>query len=349
MSRPKVSFVVPTLNRGRHVERAVASCLATGDAAAHLADIEVVVLDSQSDDGSWERLCERFGSDPRVKLSQNARGLGPTRSWLDGVALVTGDYATFLWSDDYVDATFLPTLLPPLLDGAALVSAQGIVRDIDDERPLPVTSGAAVVPGELFIAAQCGLKLKGVPPVTVSPAAALFPRAALDRWQAFMRAEGQATPLRQKLWWKRAIGPDLLLFLIAADNAAPVRVTAETVVQFSAHAGSITISSTSWRLRAGYWLARVWAWSRIEGGLSTNARARTAVRLLAQAAVLQVQAASAGADLGPSNDLRAGIAQVAQPLWQAARDRLSVASLVQATIREGGIVVRSRMARLKVT
>ncbi|MEG8053608.1 glycosyltransferase [Sphingomonas aerolata] len=50
-ARPKVSFVVPTLNRGRYVVRAVDSCLAAATAAV---DVEVVVLDSMSDDGSWD-------------------------------------------------------------------------------------------------------------------------------------------------------------------------------------------------------------------------------------------------------------------------------------------------------
>ncbi|MEG8028204.1 glycosyltransferase [Sphingomonas aerolata] len=60
-ARPKISFVVPTLNRGRYVVRAVDSCLAAATAAV---DVEVVVLDSMSDDGSWDLLTERFAGIP---------------------------------------------------------------------------------------------------------------------------------------------------------------------------------------------------------------------------------------------------------------------------------------------
>ena len=104
--RPLVSFIVPTINRGRYVVRAVESCLAAYTAEAGV-DVEVIVLDSESDDGSWEALRSRFGSDSRVTLAQNRRGLGPTRSWLDGAKLARGDYMTFIWSDDYISPRFL--------------------------------------------------------------------------------------------------------------------------------------------------------------------------------------------------------------------------------------------------
>src|SRR5258706_2641560 len=115
-ARTLISFVIPTLNRARYVSRAVRSCLHAAEATPSL-DVEVIVLDSQSDDGSWEQLQRTFGRDQRVRLAQNVRGLGPTRSWLDGARLVRGDLVTFIWSDDYVSPSFLAQLTPSLLSG----------------------------------------------------------------------------------------------------------------------------------------------------------------------------------------------------------------------------------------
>ena len=72
--QPVVSFVVPTLNRGKYVLRAVRSCLKNND---ENVCIEVVVIDSSSNDGSFEELQREFSDDNRVKLLQNPRGSGP--------------------------------------------------------------------------------------------------------------------------------------------------------------------------------------------------------------------------------------------------------------------------------
>ena len=49
-SYPVVSFVIPTLNRGKYVRRAVRSCLNNDD---ENVCVEVVVIDSSSNDGSF--------------------------------------------------------------------------------------------------------------------------------------------------------------------------------------------------------------------------------------------------------------------------------------------------------
>ena len=72
--QPVVSFVVPTLNRSKYVLRAVHSCLKNDD---ENVCIEVVVIDSSSNDGSFEELQREFSDDNRVKLLQNPRGSGP--------------------------------------------------------------------------------------------------------------------------------------------------------------------------------------------------------------------------------------------------------------------------------
>ena len=252
----KVSFVVPTLNRGRYVVRAVDSCLA---AKTIETDVEVVVLDSMSDDGSWELLNERFGDDPRVILAQNERGLGPTHSWLDGARLITGDYVTFLWSDDYVCKDFLRILLPPLLDGCVSAFGTGLIRDIDDNSPLPMLAGATKrIRGLDLLEHHLGL-ISGID-LPVSPAVALFTRAVFECWIVEVEDWCLRPGVYYKIMWRRAIGPDLMLFLAASTCATQqVSVHRRAVAQFSSHPGSITIASSRTPLRVGYWLAKWWA------------------------------------------------------------------------------------------
>ena len=252
----RVSFIVPTLNRGHYVLRAVESCLGAGDMAL-MVQTEVVVLDSQSDDGSWELLQEKFGADTRVKLIQNKRGLGPTHSWIDGVNCATGDYLTFVWSDDYVSPRFISQLLPLLNEQTHVAIGVGVMRDVDDVSPL--------LPSDVVETFSSGDYLAGffrpyggATPDFVSPVCALFSRQVFDRWKEVITDWGRATQLREQVIWKRAIGPDLILYFLGALSGEKVAFTREQVAQFSAHPGSISMFSSKYLLRSGYWLARCW-------------------------------------------------------------------------------------------
>jgi hypothetical protein len=251
----RVSFIVPTLNRGSYVVRAVASCLVAAQRAG--VDGEVVVLDSQSDDGSWEALQEQFGSNLSVRLAQNQRGLGPTHSWLDGAELISGSFVTFVWSDDYVAPHFLTRLLPAMRDGATVAIGRGAIRDIDDVTPLTDREGAAELTNRQAIEGYLGTH-PGMPDPPVSPASALFRRDAFDHWKGLVRTVCTSPDLRHQLMWRRAIGPDLLLYIdaLAYRPDQHVLLSHSDVVQFSAHESSITIGSPPWLLQTGYWLSR---------------------------------------------------------------------------------------------
>ncbi|MFD1612616.1 glycosyltransferase family 2 protein [Sphingomonas tabacisoli] len=284
----KVSFVIPTLNRGRYVVRAVASCLAAARKANVTAD--VVVLDSQSDDGSWEALNQAYSAHPEVLLAQNARGLGPTRSWLDGADLVSGDFVTFIWSDDYVAPDILVRLLPSLSDGADLALGRGVIRDVDDESPFPISGKCRQVDPEEMLKGYFGTSPVVLNP-PASPACALFSRSAFDSWRQKMPELCHSDELAEQLMWRRAIGPDMLLFMIALGRQnGPFAWIEDALVQFSAHADSITISSPSWLLKAGYWAARCEALleQTVSGRvLSQERRAMTARTILQGMALLK--------------------------------------------------------------
>lgn len=257
-TRPLVSFIVPTLNRGRYVVRAVETCLLADTEEANV-DVEVIVLDSESNDGSWEALQVKFGSDDRVVLAQNTRGLGPTRSWLDGARLARGEFLTFLWSDDFISPRFLTALMPALYDGAALSIGTGLIRDLDDESPLPFSSDKDILVPSRYLDGYFRRGLDDGIFRPVSPACSLFSRAVFEEWMRVVEAWCQATPLRHDLHWRRAIGPDLLLFLVAFRmTPSEISVSHDAVVQFSHHEDSFSVAASRLSYETGYWLARLW-------------------------------------------------------------------------------------------
>ncbi|WP_144097227.1 glycosyltransferase [Croceicoccus sediminis] len=336
-----VAFFVPTLNRNPMVLRAVHSCIAAIEHAGVTG--RVIVLDSKSDDGSWEALNAVFGDDLRVELRQNERGLGPTKSWCDNVAGFEAAYATFLWSDDYVAREFLTELLPPLREGAAVAIGHGKIRPAECEEPLSQEGRRGALPADTVASAYF---LKGTPdgdPLQVSPACALFPHAAVSSWLGRVEGMSRANGLREYFLWRRAIGPDLLLFFIALGGVKDTvfRTQAE-VAQFSAHEGSITISSSPWFLTMGYWLARCIAFCEADLDFGAADRHAIAAELFVQGIVLKRRAPDELPGFGDRSAVREAISRemeavraaagksiaspvMLRPAWQALRRRMGSA------------------------
>ena len=95
MIYPKVSILVPVYNRVDMIKDCVDSAL-----SQDYLDLEVIVSDNCSTDGTWE-LCWRLYSDhPKVKLCRNASNVGPVLNWLCAARAATGQYVKILFSDD---------------------------------------------------------------------------------------------------------------------------------------------------------------------------------------------------------------------------------------------------------
>ena len=90
---PRVSVVIPTRNRREFAQEAVASVLGQ----TH-RDLELVVVDDGSSDGTADALRRRF-PDPRLRvLEQPHRGVSAARN--RGVRETSGEWLAFLDSDD---------------------------------------------------------------------------------------------------------------------------------------------------------------------------------------------------------------------------------------------------------
>ena len=136
---PKISVVVPFYN----VEAYIQECLESV-AGQTLRDLEVIMVDDGSADGSTV-IAKAFAErDPRFRLVQQPnQGLGPARN--TGVRNATGTYLTFLDSDDVLPAKALALMVSSLeRTGSDFVT--GNVMRFDDTRRWQ--SGAYAV--ELF-------------------------------------------------------------------------------------------------------------------------------------------------------------------------------------------------------
>jgi glycosyltransferase involved in cell wall biosynthesis len=91
----RLSVVIPTYNRRELVLRAVLSVLDQTGAES----VEIIVADDGSTDGTIAAVAERFGADPRVRVSATQRGYA-CAARNAGFVMATGDFVCFLDSDD---------------------------------------------------------------------------------------------------------------------------------------------------------------------------------------------------------------------------------------------------------
>ena len=100
----KVSVVVPIYNTERYLRRCVDSLL-----NQTLKEIEVILVDDASPDEA-PKICDCYAvRDQRVKvIHKTNEGLGLARN--SGMSIASGEYITFIDSDDYLDLDAFETL-----------------------------------------------------------------------------------------------------------------------------------------------------------------------------------------------------------------------------------------------
>jgi glycosyltransferase involved in cell wall biosynthesis len=92
---PIVSVIMPSFNTARYVRASVESVLAQS-----FCDIELIVVDDGSKDGSLEIVRELALQDPRINLLARDGNLGPSRARNDGLRVARGEFIAFCDSDD---------------------------------------------------------------------------------------------------------------------------------------------------------------------------------------------------------------------------------------------------------
>jgi glycosyltransferase involved in cell wall biosynthesis len=133
--KPKVSVITPAYNRKDLTPRTVASVLDQS-----LADIEYLVVDDGSEDGTREWLAEHSDSRLRLLVHPGNANRGQAASINLGLAEARGDYIVIIDSDDLLAPGALE-YHARIMDADAsvgVVYGQGYAIDIDDKELYPL-------------------------------------------------------------------------------------------------------------------------------------------------------------------------------------------------------------------
>jgi len=242
----KVSILIPVYNREAIIAETIQSAL---DQSYN--NIEIVLMDNASTDDTWVVIEKFAAKDTRIKAFRNETNLGPVRNWLRCLEEATGDYGKILWSDDLIAPSFIEKTLPLFNSDVGFVYTATKIFEGDNPEKGKLFyhfGDTGQYKSDTYI--QKAIYNKDVP---VSPGCAIF----------------RMKDIRENLWLQipnkvnsdltmHAIGNDLLLFLLTANQYKYFGHVAEPLSFFRAHEGSISISSTSGKLPLHYALARAY-------------------------------------------------------------------------------------------
>lgn len=111
----KLSILMPVYNEETHVAEALKQTLAVD----YPCEVEVVVVDDGSRDGTANILSQL--DDPRVRVITHPRNRGKGAAVRTAAQHAEGDYVVMLDADLEYDPQDIPKLLAPVLDGRARV------------------------------------------------------------------------------------------------------------------------------------------------------------------------------------------------------------------------------------
>jgi glycosyltransferase involved in cell wall biosynthesis len=244
-----VTIAIPVYNREKYIAEAIFSALNQ----TH-KNIEVIVVDNNSTDSTWDIISEISKNNKLVKIYKNDSNIGPINNWIKAINLSTGNYINLLFSDDLISPLFIEKLLPPLanFDVGFSFSAATIFNDGDlplngmswyDELQTGYYSCLEFIDYSLLNSP--GKKLSN------SPACALFRRAdILKNLYAHIPNKINSD------FSMHAIGNDLLIFLLTALDYKLFYIENSPLTHFRAHSGSITVKSNPFILNLYYTITK---------------------------------------------------------------------------------------------
>jgi glycosyltransferase domain-containing protein len=136
-SMPLVSVGLPTYNRLSQLEKAVQSVL-----EQDYPNIELVLADNASTDGTEQFCREIQQQDERVSYVRQSKNFGPHKNFVTVLEKAVGDYFMWLGDDDWLDLTYVGRCIDVLCENPDYVLASG--KSVYYRQSEPVYSGGEI-------------------------------------------------------------------------------------------------------------------------------------------------------------------------------------------------------------
>lgn len=132
MSQRLVSLIIPIYNSEAFLEKCLSSAV-----SQTLGEIEIILVDDGSSDGSFAIIDSFAENDPRIKVfKQQNKGPGAARNL--GLRMASGEFVAFMDSDDWIDEEFLEKMYNAAVENDADVVMCNHKKVINDSLTLPL-------------------------------------------------------------------------------------------------------------------------------------------------------------------------------------------------------------------
>jgi len=157
--RPLVSIGVPVFNGERFLSRAITSLL-----DQTVADLELIISDNASTDGT-QSICEDFvRRDTRIRYVRQRINIGAPRNWNVVVQAAAGKYFKWASASDYCASTMLESCIQAMESDPGVVLCYGRTQFVDEnDEPMEIYAGDVAIneerPSERFarVGARTGM------------------------------------------------------------------------------------------------------------------------------------------------------------------------------------------------
>lgn len=262
---PKVSILIPVYNRADIIRE-------TLDSAVHqtYGNIEVIVVDNQSTDDTYEVITAYAAQNPCVKVFQNERNLGPALNWQRCLDRATGPYVKILWSDDLIAPTFVEKCLPFLVDHhdvGFVFTGTELFNDETGQRKRQYFVGQTGLHDSRRFIEEC--LLDG--PFPDSPGNALFRKKDFEKNLLIDVPNKIGSDFKM-----HTMGTDSLIFLLTANDYPKFAFVNETLSFYRTWGNSITNRANKYDRHILYSLAKAFF---VENYLDDDGKLERAFRL----------------------------------------------------------------------
>jgi glycosyltransferase involved in cell wall biosynthesis len=241
-----VSILIPVYNRVNLIGETIESAINQ----TH-KNIEIIIVDNSSTDGTWELLKDYAAKDERIYIFQNEENIGPVRNWKRCIYEAKGEYAKILFSDDVIETDFLEQTLP-FLEDSDVGFVYSTVKMGADISKFKIRYRNYTQTGTYSSASFLEKSLYGSD-VPISPGCAIFRLKDLK--------ENLVTNIPSPSisdFLDHGAGPDLLIYLLTARKYSLIAFIDKPLTFFRAHNESISLSDKSEHLTQCYIQSKVW-------------------------------------------------------------------------------------------
>lgn len=223
-----VSILIPVYNRLNLVEETICSAI-----NQTYKNIEIVIVDNFSTDGTWELLQEIAKKDRRIRIFQNSKNIGPVKNWKRCIDEAKGVYSKILFSDDLISDNFIEETVLHLKDNVAFVLSGIKVFGEDKNYTFDNFNGLSEISTQNYFE---NILLLDKYHFSVSPGCALFRTNDLINSLEIDISNPLGLDFN-----KYGAGNDVLLFLNTAKNYPLIKIVNKTSSFFRSHPESFSV------------------------------------------------------------------------------------------------------------